>query len=161
MVIEAAWQTDTATRNELEEERARDKHRAPSGAFLQQARFAVALQRLMRDRNISHVHATSSRTLLCGVMLKKLLGVTLSATIETNLELPAAVVQSALEKCEGGRVSNAKLHSRLSSTFLRERGGANRLVSTSVRKLRQLGRCGHHRTCEAVAGWAELLVRWR
>ena len=161
MVVEADWQTNTAARNDLEEDRARDKHRAPSGVFLQQARFAIALRTLMRDRSISHVHATSSRTLLCGVMLKKLLGVTLSATIESDPELPSGVVHSALQKCEGGRVANAKLHSRLGSAFLRERAAATGLVSSSVRKLGNSVGVDITGRAKLWEDWAELLVRWR
>ena len=156
-VIEAEWQTNGAARNELEEERARDKHRTPSGIFLQQARYAIALRTILRDRDIPHVHATSSRTLLTAVMLKKLIGVTASATVEPDPELPAAVVQSALEKCEGGRVSDGALRSRLSSAFLAERGGTNGLISRSMQKF-GLGITGRAKLWQ---DWAELLVRWR
>lgn len=157
MVIEAEWQLNTPARNELEEERAREKHRAPSGIFLEQARFAIALRTLMRDRNIAHVHATSSRTLLCAVMLKKLLGVTVSATIESDPVLPAPVIHSALKKCEGGRVADADLRRRLGSGFLRERAATNGVVSASVRKL-GVDISGRAKLWQ---DWSDLLVRWR
>ena len=157
MVIEAEWQTNSAARHTLEEDRASEKHRPPSGVFLEQARFAVALRTLMRDRSITHVHATSSRTLLCAVMLKKLLGITASATIEADADLPIAVMQGALRQCQGGRVADAGLRSRLGSAFLNEPTGANGLVSGAVRKLRlDVGR-----RAKLWEDWSELLVRWR
>ncbi|HSH37567.1 MAG TPA: glycosyltransferase [Chthoniobacterales bacterium] len=161
MVIEAEWQTNATARNELEEDRAREKHRAPSGIFLEQARFAIALRTLMRERKISHVHATSSRMLLCAVMLKKLLGVTVSATIEADPVLPAAVLQSALGKCEGGRIADPTLRNGLSDSFLRERPTSNGLVSHAIRKVGGSFGIEITRPPKVLQEWAELLVRWR
>jgi glycosyltransferase involved in cell wall biosynthesis len=161
MVIEADWQVNAAARNELEEDRAREKHRAPSAIFLQQARFAIGLRTLMRDRRITHVHATSSGTLLSALMLKKLLGVTASATIEPEPNLPSGVLHAALKKCEGGRVADTKLRSQLGSAFLPERAASNGMVSSGVRKLgRSVGMdvSGRAKLWE---DWSELLVRWR
>jgi hypothetical protein len=42
-------------------------------------------------------------------MLKKLLGVTVSATIEPRSELPGEWIQNALSECVGGRLSSRKL----------------------------------------------------
>src|SRR4029434_7800257 len=46
------------------------------------ARFALAVAKL--QKNVSHVHATSSGALVCALILKKLLNVTVSATIEAR-----------------------------------------------------------------------------
>jgi glycosyltransferase involved in cell wall biosynthesis len=109
MVIEAEWRTNPALAQKLEDERAQQSVRAPSAIFLRQARFALGLQKLLRENNISHVHATSSRALICALILKKLLNVTASATIELRSELPRDWIQNALSQCVGGRLSNRKL----------------------------------------------------
>lgn len=144
MVLEAEWQANSATAQRLEEERAQQKNRAPAWIFLRQARFAVALSKLLRERNLSHVHATSSRALVCALLLKQLLNVSVSATIERQPELPREWIKSALQQCVGGRVHDRNLLSATSRSFV--------LDKTS----------GLH-----VAGrpkfwqqWAELLLRW-
>src|SRR5437773_12533524 len=74
MVLEAEWRTTPALAQQLEEDRAQRSSRAPGAIFLRQGRFAHVLWKLFQDKNISHVHATSSRALVCALMLKKVLG---------------------------------------------------------------------------------------
>src|SRR6266446_944019 len=109
MVIEAEWRAISGLAQSLEEDRAQQRDRAPSAIFLRQARFALVLRRLLRDKKVSHVHATSSRALVCALMLKDLLNVTVSATIERRPPLPRAWIQVALPQCVGGRVHDRKL----------------------------------------------------
>jgi glycosyltransferase involved in cell wall biosynthesis len=109
MVLEAEWRTNPALAQQLEEDRAQQSSRAPSAIFLRQGRFALALRKLIQEKNVSHIHATSSRALVCALMLKKLLGVTVSATIEPRSELPREWIQNALSECVGGRLSSRKL----------------------------------------------------
>src|SRR5207253_3601442 len=116
MVIEAEWRANHALVQKLEEDRAQQRVRAPSAIFLRQARFALVLRRLLREKKISHVHATSSRALVCALMLKKLLNVTVSATIEPRPELPRNWIQDALSECVAARLCNRKLlHQRSGS----------------------------------------------
>ena len=75
MAIEAEWQANRELVLALEDDRANESHRAPVDLFLRQARFALTLRRMFAQRKICHVHATSSRALICGVLLKKMLGV--------------------------------------------------------------------------------------
>src|SRR5437773_7679841 len=96
MVIEAEWRANSGLARSLEEDRAQQRDRAPSAIFLRQARFALVLRRLLRDKKVSHVHATSSRALVCALMLKDLLNVTVSATIERRPPLPRAWNEVAL-----------------------------------------------------------------
>ena len=84
MAIEAEWQANRELVLALEDDRANESHRAPVDLFLRQARFALTLRRMFAQRKICHVHATSSRALICGVLLKKMLGVSLSASIEAK-----------------------------------------------------------------------------
>src|SRR5438046_9997909 len=91
MVIEAEWRANQAVAQNLEEDRAHRSVRTPSAIFLRQARFALALTKLLREKNVSHVHATSSRSLVCVLILKKLLNVTVSATIEARPDRKSVV----------------------------------------------------------------------
>src|SRR5213595_782369 len=106
MVLEAEWRANPTLGQKLEEERAQQSTRAPSGIFLRQARFALVLRRLLREKKVSHVHATSSRALVCALILKKLLDVTVSVTIEARPELARDWIQNALPQCVGGRMTD-------------------------------------------------------
>jgi glycosyltransferase involved in cell wall biosynthesis len=118
MVLEAEWRANRALAQKLEEGRAHQSSRAPDAIFLRQARFALVLRKLLRKRNVSHVHATSSRALVCAIMLKKLLDVTASATIEPRPELSRNWIQNALAECVGGRVSSRKLLEQTGTSFV-------------------------------------------
>src|SRR5436190_10336668 len=154
MVIEAEWRANPVLVQKLEEERAREEPRVPGRIFLRQARFALVLARL--QKNVSHVHATSSRALVCALILKKLLNITVSATIEARPSLPREWIQNALSQCVGGRVRDRKL----SSSFLVDK--------TTFRSApqRALGRISQKSGIDLTAGtrfwqeWAELLMRW-
>jgi glycosyltransferase involved in cell wall biosynthesis len=160
MVLEAEWRTNESLAQQLEEDRALQSSRAPAAIFLRQARFALVLRKLIQERNISHVHATSSRALVCAMMLKKLLGVTVSATIEPRSELPREWIQHALSECVGGRLSNRKLVEQL--------GGAFFLDKTTFRSApkKTLGQITQKTHIDLTTGsrfwqqWAELLLGW-
>ena len=160
MVLEAEWRTNPALAQQLEEDRAQQSSRAPGAIFLRQARFALVLRKLIQEKNVSHVHATSSRALVCALMLKKLLGVTVSATIEPRSELSREWIQNALSECMGGRLSNRKLVEQL--------GGAFFLDKTTFRSAprKTLGQITQKTHIDLTTGsrfwqqWAELLLRW-
>src|SRR5437867_8377406 len=160
VVIEAEWRTNRALAQKLEEERAQQSTRAPSAIFLRQARFALALQKPLREKNVSHIHATSSRALVGALMLKKLLNVTVSATIELRSELSREWIQNALSECVGGRLSNRKLVEQLDGSFL--------LDKTTFRSAprKTLGLINQKTHIDLTTGssfwqqWADLLLRW-
>src|SRR5437773_1464929 len=160
MVIEAEWRANTVLAQKLEEERAQQSTRAPSAIFLRQARFALVLRRLLREKKISHVHATSSRALVCALMLKKLLNVTVSATIEPRPELPRNWIQDALSECVGGRMTDRKLLDQCGRSFLVDKT----TFRSASRKT--LGLISQKTRIDLTAGqpfwqqWAELLFRW-
>jgi hypothetical protein len=118
MVIEGEWQASRTLVWELETLRANQKHRPPSDLFLEQIRWALSLQRMLRQCDIGHVHATSSRTLLGALLLKKLLGLSVSAAIEPNPVLSEQVILEALDQCVGGRSNNREFLARRGSGFL-------------------------------------------
>jgi glycosyltransferase involved in cell wall biosynthesis len=160
MVIEAEWRANRALAQKLEEGRAQQITRAPSAIFLRQTRFALVLRRPLMEKEVSHVHATSSRALVCALMLKELLNITVSATIETRPELPQNWIENALSECAGGRLSDLKL--------LKQRGSSFLLDKTAFRSAprKALGFLGQKIGIDLTAGgcfwqeWAELLVRW-
>jgi glycosyltransferase involved in cell wall biosynthesis len=160
MALEAEWRTTPALAQQLEEDRAQQSSRAPGAIFLRQARFALMLRKLFLEKNISHVHATSSRALVCALMLKKILGVTVSATIEPRSELSREWIQNALSECVGGRLSSRKL--------VEERGDAFFLDKTTFRSAprKTLGQITQKTHIDLTTGsrfwqqWAELLLRW-
>jgi len=159
MVIEAEWRANPALAQRLEEERAQQRNRVPSVTFLRQARFALVLQTLLRDKKVSHLHATSSRALVCALMLRKLLNVTVSATIEPRPELPRAWIQDALSECVAARLSDHKL--------LHQRGGSFLVDKTTFRSAprKALGFVSQKIGIDLTAGarfwqeWAKLLLR--
>jgi glycosyltransferase involved in cell wall biosynthesis len=156
MVIEAEWLANHALAQKLEEDRAQQSARAPSAIFLRQARFALALTKLLK--NVSHVHATSSGALVCALILKKLLNVTVSATIEARPVLPREWIKNALSECVGGRLRDRQLI----------RGDSFLVDKTTFRSAPQrvLGRVSQKSGIDLIAGarfwqeWAELLLRW-
>jgi hypothetical protein len=161
MVIEAEWRANQALAQKMEEDRAQQSARAPSSIFLRQARFALVLARLLREKNVSHVHATSSNALVCALILKKLLNVTVSATIEARPNLPREWIQNALSECVGGRLRDRQ--SLRDSSFLVDkttfRSAPQQVLGLVSQKsgidLTRLRR-GTHFWQE----WAELLMRW-
>jgi len=158
MVVEGEWRANPALAQKLEEDRAQQSVRAPSAIFLRQARFALLLTKLLRGKNVSHVHATSSSALVCALILKKLLNVTVSATIEARPALPREWIQNALSKCVGGRLRDRKL----------ARGSSFLFDKTTFRSAPQqaLGLVSQKSGIDLTAGprfwqeWAELLMRW-
>jgi len=119
------------------------------------------LRKLIQEKNVSHIHATSSRALVCAMMLKKLLGVTVSATIEPRSELPREWIQNALSECVGGRLSSRKLVDQCGAAFFMDK--------TTFRSAPQktLGQITQKTHIDLTTGsrfwqqWAELLLRWR
>ena len=160
MVLEAEWRANPVLTQTLEEERAQQTNRVPSGIFLRQARFALVLQKLLRGKKVSHVHATSSRALVCALMLKKLLNITVSATIEARPELPQNWIHHALSECVGGRLADRKLLDGRGTSFLVDkttfRSGPRKALRLMTRKTGIDLTTGTRFWQE----WAKLLLRW-
>jgi glycosyltransferase involved in cell wall biosynthesis len=160
IVLEAEWRTNPALAQQLEEDRAQHSSRVPGAIFLRQVRFALALLKLLQERNISHVHATSSRALVCALMLRKLLAIKVSATIEPRSALSHDWIKKALSECAGGRLNSRKL--------VEQGVGAFFLDKTTFRSApkRTLGQITQKTHIDLTTGsrfwqqWAELLLRW-
>jgi len=160
MVLEAEWRANPALAQQLEEDRAQHTSRVPGAIFLRQARFALVLRKLLQEQNVSHIHATSSHALVCALILKNLLGVTVSATIEPRSNLAREWIRQALSECTGGRLGNRKLVEQLDGSFL--------LDKTTFRSgpRKTLGLITQKTGIDLTTGspfwqqWTESLLRW-
>jgi glycosyltransferase involved in cell wall biosynthesis len=161
MVMEAEWRANPALAQKLEEQRAQETERVPEGIFLKQARFALVLRRLLPEKNVSHIHATTSRSLVCALILQELVDVTVSATIERRPELPQSWIRSALRRCDGGRLSDRKMLRSYNDSFLRDKPAFRSLPRKAI------GLFGEKIGMDLTGGasfwqeWSELLKRWR
>jgi hypothetical protein len=118
MVLEGEWQQERDLARRIEVWRQDLGQKISSEFFLQQARYALFLRRWIARDGVRHIHAMTSRELLCGWMLRKLCGVTLSASIEEKGgHLPNSVVAQLAEECAGLRVANDDLHDELAPSF--------------------------------------------
>jgi len=118
MVLEGEWQQERTLARALEAEHTSSLQRVPAALFLEQARYALALRKLLARENISHLHATSSRALVCGLLVKRLLGLSLSVAIESRPALPRTALKEALRQCNGGRTSDPRLVRHAGSSFM-------------------------------------------
>ena len=82
---------------------------------------------------------------MCGVMLKKVSGISVSATIESQLSLPRLVIENALQHCVGGRTNDRELSERLGNHFIFEAAILGIGFSRSDRFWRE---------------WSQLLAQW-
>ena len=155
MALEAEWRANRSFAQKLEDTRAQDELRAPAAIFLRQARFALALRKLLAEKKISHLHATSSRALVCALILQSIVrhgesvlrrtDLSVSATIEPNPELPRGWIEAALSRCVGGRLSDRKLLDHTDRSFVLEPKTRIGLMTTRAKLSNQ---------------WAESLLRW-
>jgi hypothetical protein len=105
MVLEGEWQQDREAARQIETWRVDLGQKLVTEFFLQQARYALYLRRWIERDGVRHVHAMSTRELLCGWMLQRLCGVTLSTSIEEKSPfLPESVITKLLPSCVGVRV---------------------------------------------------------
>jgi glycosyltransferase involved in cell wall biosynthesis len=160
MAIEAEWQANRELVLALEDNRANESHRVAVDLFLRQARFAVTLQRMLQQRKICHVHATSSRALVCGVLLKKILGVGLSASIEAKPALSRDTIERALEHAVGGRIADRKLAERIGRPFFFDRAASNSPLVRGLRWLKPVSRIDLTRPSSFWQEWSNRLNHW-
>jgi len=160
MAIEAEWRANRALAQKLEEERANEDERAPAAIFLRQARFALVLRKLLAEKRISHIHATSSRALLCALILQEIVDVSVSATIESKPELPQSWIESALRQCEGGRLSDRKLIAHSGGSFLFDQPSRSSFAKKTIRRLEEKIGIDLTRHASFWQEWSELLARW-
>jgi glycosyltransferase involved in cell wall biosynthesis len=160
MAIEAEWQANRELVLALEDDRANESHRAPVDLFLRQARFALTLRRMLAQQKICHVHATSSQALICGVLLKKMLGVSLSVAIEAKPALSREVIEAALRHAVGGRIADRKLSEHLGPPFFFDRAASNEAWVRGLRWLKPVSRIDLTRPGSFWQEWVNRLEHW-
>jgi hypothetical protein len=82
MVLEGEWQQDREHARLIETWRAELGQQLSSELFLQHARYALYLRRWIARDGVRHLHAVSSRELLCAWMLHRLCGISYSVSLE-------------------------------------------------------------------------------
>jgi len=118
MVLEAEWLQERETARRIEVWRQDLGQKLSSELFLQQARYALFLRRWIERDGVRHLHAMTSRELLCGWILQQLTGVTLSASIEDKATaLPGSVIAQLAADCAGLRTGNSELYEKLAPEF--------------------------------------------
>lgn len=160
MAIEAEWQANRELVLALEDDRANESHRAPVDLFLRQARFALTLRRMFAQRKICHVHATSSRALICGLLLKKMLGVSLSASIEAKPAMSREAIENALNHAVGGRIADRKLSEQIGTPFFFDRSASNQPLVRGLRWLKPVSRIDLTRPSSFWQAWVNRLEHW-
>jgi glycosyltransferase involved in cell wall biosynthesis len=160
MAIEAEWRSNRALAQKLEEERASEDDRAPAAIFLRQARFALALRKLLLEKNISHIHATSSCALVCALVLQGIVDLTVSATIEPKPALPQSWIEAALGRCRGGRLSDRELIRQRDNSFLFDKAALVSFPRKTLRLLEEKIGIGLTKHASFWQEWSELLIRW-
>jgi glycosyltransferase involved in cell wall biosynthesis len=138
IVIEADWQQHRGLARQLEDERAKAPYRLPAALFMRQARFAITLMKMMERRRIRHLHATSSRSLICGLLLSKILRLPLTASIEARTTLPKQTILGLLGDCVGGRISDRNLRSGLDGSFVFDPTNSPRWMPSLARSITRL-----------------------
>lgn len=107
MVVEGEWQQERELARQVETWRSLLGQALSSELFLQHARYAIFLRRWIVQQGIRHVHALSSRELLTGWILRRLCGVTLSVTIDEQMEFTPSVFAKLVSDCVGVRVTQS------------------------------------------------------
>ena len=118
MVLEGEWQQERDFARRIETWRSDLGPKLSSEFFLQQARHALYLRRWLARDGVRHLHAMTSRELLCAWMLRKLTGITVSATIEEKPFLSLTAIERLAPDCTGLRVWDDALHESLLPLFI-------------------------------------------
>jgi glycosyltransferase involved in cell wall biosynthesis len=156
MVIEAEWKATRVLAQRLEDAQASDEERVPGGFFLRQARFALSLCKWLAEKNISHLHATSSRALVCAMILKHLVDLSVSATIEARPPVSSDWIKFAFRQCRGGRLTDRRLIRRRGSSFMFDKAASRNSLQAFAKKI-GIDLTGPGSFWQE---WSELLVRW-
>jgi hypothetical protein len=82
MIVEAEWAQEKDLRHQLETIRNELGSKLPTEEFLRHARYALSLRKFVKRDGVRHIHAAGTRELLTAWLLRRLCGVTVSATIE-------------------------------------------------------------------------------
>lgn len=105
MVVEAEWQQQKDLRHRIATWRAELGGKLSTEDYLRHARHALALRPWITRDGVKHIHAVSSREALTAWILRRLTGVTISATIEEKSSIPASVLCEMAAEFIGFRIA--------------------------------------------------------
>jgi hypothetical protein len=94
------------------------------------------------------------------VLLKKMLGVSLSAAIEAKPALSGETIESALQHALGGRIADRKLSEQIGTPFFFDRPASDSPVVRSLRWLKPVSRIDLTRPGSFWQEWINRLNHW-
>lgn len=113
MVVEGEWQQQKDLRHRAEVLRGEIGSKMATEDFLAHARHALSLLRLLRRDQVRHVHAASVRELPVAWLLKKLGGVSISASLDDKVALHDETLTVLLKECAGIRVMRGRMEEKI------------------------------------------------
>ncbi len=108
MVVEGEWQMQKELRHRIDTWRGDLGGRLSTEDYLRHARYALSLRTWVMRDGVNHIHAASSREALTAWILRRLTGVTVSATIEEKSAIPAAVLCEMAPDFTGFRIAGKR-----------------------------------------------------
>ncbi|MEK0451277.1 MAG: hypothetical protein RL088_3545 [Verrucomicrobiota bacterium] len=116
MVVEGEWQQQKELRHRIETWRGDLGGKLSTEEYLRQARYALTMLPWLARDGVSHIHAASSREILSAWILKRLTGVTISATIEEKCVIPASILCELAPDFAGFRIAGKRSDDPLANT---------------------------------------------
>ena len=116
MVVEGEWQQQKDIRHRAEILRGEIGSKLPTDEFLGHARHALTLLPMLRRDGVRHVHAASVRELPIAWLLRKLGGVTISATIDDKAAIHDETLAVLTKECLGLRVARGRMEEKVPAT---------------------------------------------
>ncbi len=116
MIVEAEWQQQKDLRHRIETWRGDLGSKLSTEEYLRQARYALTIRPWIARDGVSHVHAASSREIIAAWILKRLTGITISATIEEKSIIPASILCELAPDFAGFRIAGKRSDDPLANT---------------------------------------------
>lgn len=113
MVVEGEWQQEKDLRHRLEVARGELSSKLSTEEYLRQARYALFLRAAITADGTKHVHAASSRELVTAWLLRRLTGVTISATIEDRPAIPDDALLVLARDCVAVRCGHDRVAAKI------------------------------------------------
>jgi hypothetical protein len=116
MVVEGEWQQQKDLRHRAEILRGEIGSKIATEEFLCHARHALSLVSWIRRDGVRHVHAASAQELPLAWLLRRLAGVTISASLDEKAAIHDETLAVIAKDCTGLRVSRGRMEEKLSSS---------------------------------------------
>lgn len=113
MVVEGEWQQQKDLRHRAEVLRGEAGSKIPTAQYLDHARHAIALLPQLQRDGVRHVHAAGPRELPVAWILRRLVGVTISCSIDEKSPLHDETLAVFAKDCAGLRVSRGRAEEKV------------------------------------------------